>query len=79
MKIKFVNRYDKCARILRLFRVVWHNEKPYEKIKGQWLSKKFSMALSPKLFNIQNKPDSFSICILGLRFHYKISYGGYLV
>ena len=72
--VKFIGRYDKHQKMFRLVRLVWHNKKEKE-----WLSKKITIALQPKLYKTKREYKGLIVCILGVRIHYKTSYGGYMV
>jgi len=76
MKIKLLGIYDKNAKILRLIRLVRHNK---SKKLTEWKSKKITIALCNKIFKIRKEHNGLILFVLGIRIHYKISHGGYLV
>lgn len=75
MKIKSVFRYDRESSMLRLFRIV--GERGSTGFGGY--SWKLSAALRPALFRFNRELEGWILTVLGLRIHYKRSYGGRFV
>jgi hypothetical protein len=73
IRFKWVFRYDKYEKILRIFRVCFD----VGEMDGKGYSAKISLALSRKVFKIQKEMDGIRLHILGIRIHFKKSYGGY--
>lgn len=76
MKFKKVLRYDRRARLLRVFRVMWRRGTIGD---GKGYSAKLSLALQPKLFDFyrySGSCDDVFLCLAGLRWHYQRAYGG---
>ena len=71
MTVKFVGR--KAPGIYRLFRVMWCKGKVGD---GRGYSAKLSFAFVPWIFNVRRDWHEFECTVLGLRVHYKRSYGG---
>ena len=72
MMFKSVLRYDEDFKCLRLFRLLGQ----YGEFGKGGYSWKFSVSLRPVLFSYDYNYLSYAFTLLGLRLHYKRSYGG---
>ncbi len=75
MRFKSVMRWDRTAKILRLFRVFRNPSGPFDGTNYAW---KFSVGLTPRIFRMKRELDGAIIVIGGCRLHYQRAYGGYL-
>lgn len=72
-KFSLIARWDKYARIYRVFRFVRSRNAK----NGEWhYDEKFTLALCPSLFTFKREYWGLIVCVLGLRFHYQRAYGG---
>lgn len=72
-----VCRWDSRAKLFRVARFVYARKGGPVRIGGY--SAKASIALSPVLLRfVRDDLDSWAITILGVRFHYLRSYGGWI-
>lgn len=69
MTIRYIGRIG--GGILRQVRVV--TEGNYER---RIPSRQFTLALVPRLWQVVRECDGFIVVALGIRFHYRVSYGG---
>lgn len=67
-----------CARsrLLRLGRIVWAKGKPG--LPGGGYSAQLSLALAPRLFAFKRECHDVWLTLLGVRVHYRRSYGGWI-
>jgi hypothetical protein len=76
MKFKPVMRYSPNERMLRLCRLIWERGIVGD---GQGYSAMLSLALRPALFHVRKEWDGWRFTLLGVRLHFKRSWGGRLV
>lgn len=76
MRTKIVLRYSPTERTLRLGRLMWERGVVGS---GKGYSAKLSLALVPALFRVSQAWDGWDMTLLGVRLHYKRSYGGIFV
>src|SRR5207253_2573849 len=75
MKIKPVFTYDSQQKQVRVFRCLWQRGTVGD---GEGFSAQLSVSLLPSVGSFQRAWHDIAVVILGLRLHYKRSYGGML-
>lgn len=73
MRIKRVMRYDPTARLFRVVRVMWEQGVVGD---GKGYSVKMSLGLRPQLWSWHRESDGWILTLLGVRVHWRKSYGG---
>jgi hypothetical protein len=72
--LKPVMRWDRGAKILRLFRLY---SNPAGIMDGSRYAWKATVALTPRLFRVKRELDGLIVVVCGLRLHYQRAYGGH--
>lgn len=76
MRVKWLGRWDARNRLLRLFRVMWERGQVGD---GKGYSVKLSVGLGSTLLHWRRESDGWILAALGVRLHYRWSYGGRFV
>ncbi len=74
MKFKKVCTRD--GRLIRLFRVMWIRGTVGD---GKGFSCRFSVAVFPKVFGWEHRPNEWMLLFCGVRLHFQRSFGGFHV
>jgi len=74
MRMRWIGRYDRRARIFRMVRVTWTRGRVGD---GRGYSAKLSLALCPRIIGWRRTSyPEWMLTAVGLRLHYQRSYGG---
>jgi hypothetical protein len=75
MTFKRVMTYSDRERMVRLFRLIWERGE----VGHGGYSAKFTVGLAPKLLIWRREWDGWLLYLLGVRLHFKRSWGGRFV
>ena len=76
MKVKIVMRKDTRRPLLSLFRLLWTHGVVGD---GKGYSAKLSFAMIPRIVYWRRDRFEWLLIVMGLRIHYRRSYGGIIV